>query len=115
MSAQLLPWCPTCDGYTTSWFVSGSEVRCQICNAEVQTVATLRAELDRVRNVGLDLIDQREEAKDRASNAVVALAQYQERIRRYQARLQSLVDTGSAEAAVHAERALGMLGEELRK
>ena len=49
------------------------------------------------------------------SPAVIALMKLDEAVRRYQARLQSIVDEGTPEAAVHAERALGMLGEELRR
>jgi len=69
----------------------------------------------RLAGYTLALKDRLAAANDRASRAVVALADYQERIHRYQARLQSLVDEGTPEAAVHAERALVMLGEELRR
>jgi len=54
-------------------------------------------------------------AKERASKATLRIIALEAAIERYQARLQSIVNEGTPEAAVHAERALGMLAEELRK
>ena len=57
--------------------------------------------------------DELAAANTRAADAVLALIQYQERIRRFEARLQREISEGTAESAAHAGRWARALGEEM--